>query len=75
MGSHYNDAAMGPEGRADASAAEKHLLANYPFHIYLMVMAARKALDEGRACIQDGVLVIERPEIQAAESCSPQKVP
>ena len=37
---------------------EKKLLAKHPFHIYLMVKAAKKAMDEGRAGIQDGVLVV-----------------
>lgn len=37
--------------------SEKRLLAKYPFHIYLLVMAAQKALKEGKATIQNGMLV------------------
>lgn len=33
---------------------EKKLLAKYPFHICLMVKAARKAIDEVRAIVHDG---------------------
>ena len=50
---------------------EKRLLAKYPFHIYLMVKAAKKALDEGRVCIQDGMLVpCQRPKEEP--SCPPE---
>lgn len=41
---------------------EKELLDKYPLHIVLMVKAAKKALDEGRARIVDGVLVIDPPK-------------
>ena len=40
---------------------EKALFAKYPFHIGLMVKAAKKALEEGRASIQDGILVFQPP--------------
>lgn len=40
---------------------EKRLLAEYPFHIFLMAKAAKQALDEGRAQIVDGMLVF-RPQ-------------
>lgn len=40
---------------------EKALFAKYPFHICLMVKAAKKALEEGRASIQDGILVLQPP--------------
>lgn len=45
---------------------EKSLLSEYPFHIYLMVKAAKQALDEGRARIEDGMLVFQRPEASGA---------
>lgn len=38
---------------------EKQLLAEYPLHIYLMVKAAKQALDEGRATIKDGVIIFQ----------------
>src|SRR3989339_150639 len=41
---------------------EKELLAENPFYIYLMVKAAKQALDEGRAIIQDGVLILQNQE-------------
>jgi hypothetical protein len=40
---------------------EKALFTQYPFHICLMVKAAKKALEEGRASIQDGILVLQPP--------------
>ncbi len=46
---------------------DKKLLTEYPFHIYLMVKAAKKALEEGRAHIQDGILVLQ-PPTQLAKS-------
>lgn len=42
--------------------AGKELLDKYPLHIVLMVKSATKALDEGRARIVDGVLVIDPPK-------------
>jgi hypothetical protein len=38
---------------------EKRLLAKYPSHIVLMVKMAKQALDEGRARIEDGMLVFQ----------------
>lgn len=46
---------------------EQELLAKYPFHIYLMIMAAKKALDEGRATIQDEVLMMNPPSESDSE--------
>jgi len=43
---------------------DKRLLAAYPLHIVLMVKAAKKALDEGRAHIVDGVFMIDEPDRQ-----------
>lgn len=40
---------------------EKQLLAKYPFHIYLMVKAAMKVLEERRAIIKDDILVMQQP--------------
>jgi hypothetical protein len=40
---------------------EKRLFEEYPFHILVMVHAAKKALHEGRARIEDGVLVFDPP--------------
>jgi hypothetical protein len=56
---------MSPEERPDVGGRERRLLAKYPLHICLMVQAAAKALEEGRAEIRDGVLVL-RP----TEDCS-----
>ena len=41
---------------------ERRLLAKYPLHICLMVKAAAKALEDGRAEIRDGVLVLRPME-------------
>lgn len=55
-----------PQERPDAlGGRERRLLAKYPLHICLMVKAAAKALEDGRAEIRDGVLVL-RP----TEDCS-----
>lgn len=37
---------------------EKELFAKYPLHIRLLVKAAKEAMRDGRAIIQDGVLVV-----------------
>lgn len=48
---------------------EKRLLAKYPFHIYLMVKAAERALDEGRFHVQDGMLLpCRQPESHSFSS-------
>lgn len=49
---------------------ERWLLAKYPFHICLMVKAAQQALDEGRARIEDGMLVFitqQNPHLPPSE--------
>lgn len=53
---------------------EKELLANYPPHIVIMVKAAMKALEEGRARIEDGVLVIDPPSSSELDSPRLRKV-
>jgi hypothetical protein len=53
---------------------DKRLFANYPLHIVLMVKAANKALDEGRARIEDGVLVIDPPSSQKLDASRARKV-
>jgi len=40
------------------SEKEKELLEKYSFHIFLLVKVAKEALREGRAIIQDGILVV-----------------
>lgn len=52
---------------------EKRLLAKYPFHIYLMVKAAAKALEDGRAEIRDGVLVVAAQEGPRTARSRPEK--
>jgi len=47
---------------------EKALLANYPFHIYLMVKAAKHALDTGRARIENGMLIFQPPAAEPEET-------
>ncbi len=37
-------------------SAEQKLFQKYPYHIYLMVMAAVKALKEGKFKIEDGMI-------------------
>jgi hypothetical protein len=54
---------------------EKALLAKYPFHIYLMVKAAKQALDEGRARIEDGMLVFQEPAAVARPTEKVQELP
>jgi hypothetical protein len=46
---------------------EKALFAEYPFHICLMVKAATKALEEGRARIEGGILVLQ-PSLTLSEN-------
>ncbi len=50
---------------------ERTLLANYPFHIYLMVKAAKQALDSGRARIENGMLVFQ-PQSETSEGTKPE---
>jgi hypothetical protein len=50
---------------------EKVLLAKYPFHIYLMVKAAKQALDSGRARIENGMLVFQ-PQPETSEGTKPE---
>jgi len=50
---------------------EKLLLANYPFHIYLMVKAAKQALDTGRARIENGMLIFQ-PATPPSEEIKPE---
>ncbi|MCB4757200.1 MAG: hypothetical protein LHV69_09285 [Elusimicrobia bacterium] len=38
-------------------SAEQKLFQKYPYHIYIMVMAAVKALKEGKIKIEDGMLI------------------
>jgi len=38
-------------------SAEQKLFQKYPYHIYLMVMVAVKALREGKIKIEDGMLM------------------
>jgi len=45
----------------DETERDKRVLAKYPLYILLMVKAAKKALEEGRAKIQDGRLVVDSP--------------
>ena len=53
--------------RQDISAErENRLRSKYPFHIYLMVKAAAKALDAGRAGIRDGILIVQPPKASTA---------
>jgi len=52
---------------------EKELLAENPFYIYLMVKAAKQALDEGRAIIQDGVLILQNQEKPSPDESPPRK--
>lgn len=40
------------------SEEENKLFAKYPLHIRLLVKAAKEAMRDGRAIIQDGVLVV-----------------
>ena len=40
---------------------DKKVLAKYPLYILLMVKSAKKALDEGRARIEDGILIVDPP--------------
>ena len=56
MSEDMDTEAMRSEGR------ERRLLAKYPLHICLMVKAAAKALEDGRAEIRDGVLVLRPME-------------
>ena len=42
----------------DELEKEKRLFAEYPFHICMLVKAAKQALDEGRARIENGILVL-----------------
>ena len=53
---------------------EKALFAEYPFHICLLVKAAKKALEEGRARIEEGILVLQPPtKLPENESFSVEK--
>jgi hypothetical protein len=45
----------------DDTERDKKVLEKYPLHILLMVKAAKKALDDGRARIEDGLLVVDSP--------------
>lgn len=38
---------------------EKRLFAEYPFHICMLVKAAKQALDSGRARIENGILILQ----------------
>jgi hypothetical protein len=58
----------------DDTEIERELLANYPLHIVMMVRAATKALEEGRARIDDGVLVIDPPAVGELDSQRWRKV-
>ncbi len=42
----------------DELEKEKKLFAEYPFHICMLVKAAKQALDSGRARIENGILVL-----------------
>ncbi len=48
----------------DELERDKRVLAKYPLHILLLVKAAKKALDEGRARIDNGLLIVESPKTE-----------
>ena len=48
----------------DETERDKRVLSKYPLHILLMVKAAKGALDEGRARIEDGLLIVDSPREQ-----------
>lgn len=50
---------------------EKALLARYPLWTLLMVKAAKKALDEKRARIEDGFLIVDPPPSAPAARLTP----
>ena len=41
---------------------DREMLAKYPPHILLLVKAAKKALEEGRARIENGFLIVDPPK-------------
>lgn len=52
---------------------EKRIREEYPWHIVIMVQAAKKALDEGRARIENGVLIFDAPRDSAGEGQRPKR--